>query len=268
MSKGWIITQLCRKRGPFHGIYSLATDDNGYIYYTSENRIWKVQLISNNKGSSFVGMVCDRNVLYLCDHHRKCHKIVKYSLDTGILSTVVGEVFSRRAKDGNFKRAAICYPLGITVDKNGDIFFTESSCVRKVSLSQQTVTTVATTYQDRLQAHGIAVSEDGSIYIADTYKNCILKIKDGVVSPFSSSRDGFAMTVAVLANGNVVFGVRNGLKLMNNNQHVVSTLNLVSSCGIDGICECSNGDLIVAISGYLYKLERTWKYERYLWIGC
>ena len=74
------------------------------------------------------------NNLYICNSQD--NRILQYSIDTGMLSTFAGATNTKDAssvKDGLLEEAIINRPSGISIDKNGDLYFTEDHYVRKIS---------------------------------------------------------------------------------------------------------------------------------------
>ena len=119
MSKNWIVTKLpCYHENKIQGITS---DNNGYIYYTVEDNIYRIdgdgttepQLIINAKGADLRGIVWNKNILFMCDWNN--HNILMYSLDTGNLSPAGND------EKGNIIDARFARPTGIAVDTNGDL---------------------------------------------------------------------------------------------------------------------------------------------------
>lgn len=216
-----------------------------------------------------------------------------YSLDTGNLSTLAG-TGERGHKDGKIKHAIFDHPTGIAVDKNGDLYITQSGCVRKIDVSEGTVSTIAGKFSvakyvsndddspklnTRMLYHpqGIAVSENGNVYVADSHYNCIRKIKDGLVSTVIGTSNpkvlpngfNYPYGISVLDDETFVISDKMGIKILNSD----GKFNLIPvspNISLDGqFCE-RNGTLFVGLSSkkMLFKLERVWKkYERYVWIG-
>ncbi len=124
-----------------------------------------------------------------------------------MLELYIGDLRSAGIIDGFGKTARFAYPEGITVDKNGNVFVSDSierknegianNLIRNIS-PQGEVSTFAgatgtngsdngagksTTFH---KPSGLVVDAAGNVYVADHYNNCIRKITpDKVVSTFS-----------------------------------------------------------------------------------
>jgi sugar lactone lactonase YvrE len=114
-------------------------------------------------------------------------------------------------------------PSGIAFDKNGVLFVadTGSDSIKKLDAAGKLITVAGSdgqagyvdgeVTQARFNAPiGIAVAEDATIYVADTYNDRIRKIHDGKVSTLAGSRRGFVDGPGSLAN----FDTPCGLALM------------------------------------------------------
>ena len=292
MKNAWIFSELCKTSSVVAG---MTVDHNGCIYCThyfndtifriDQNDATNPVIITRVDKMVFTipikscQMVWNNNVLYICYAHR----ILKYTLDTGNLSTLAGSGEGGH-KDGNIKDATFSNgPRGIAVDKNGDLYITEWHCVRKINLSEGTVITIAG--QTEAEGHkdgpsdnalfyrpyGIAVSEDGTIYVADQNNQCIRKIKDGIVSTIAGTPHDETQACpfscpCVGADGNLIVTVRHGLKIMDSKYQLGSILIPLSKYRVFCIAE-HNGTIFFGIHNRIMKLESLWKYERYLWIG-
>lgn len=100
-------------------------------------------------------------------------------------------------KDGTFKEALFRDIWGLAVAPDGAVIVADTGnhCIRKVDIASGSVTTLAGTPEDFGFADGpgaqakfyspkdVAVSADGTIYVADYFNSCIRKISaDGAVS--------------------------------------------------------------------------------------
>jgi DNA-binding beta-propeller fold protein YncE len=298
MSDNWIQSKICNTKEWVRGI---TVDNIGNIYYTTNNEnIYLVskdnnnintesQILINIKGAMLYGIVWNRNnILYICDSNN--HEIHSYSIDTRNLSTLAGNG-EEGHKDGNMKEAQFNYPSGITMDKNGDLYITDEHHVRKINLSKETVETIAGSidegYNDGNTMNakfnfpiGISMSDDDTIYVADCYNECIRKIKNGIVSTIagipekegyedgSLNHSKFSDPFGIVLNddGNLLVCDLNGLRRIDMNQNIVSTL--IKQQGIRALSKDKYGNIYVGIKNSILKLEiNTWKWERFLWIG-
>jgi sugar lactone lactonase YvrE len=140
---------------------------------------------------------------------------------TGIISTVAGTGAEGYGGDGQPAVGAVLnHPHKVAVDAAGNLFITDTwnHCIRKVSTSGIISTVVgvpgAAGYQDATTATaaklwyptGIAIGNDGSLYIADAFNGCVRKMTPaGAVSTVAGraghryySGDGGLATAATL----------------------------------------------------------------------
>ncbi len=130
------------------------------------------------------------------------NRIRKLSADGRTVSTIAGSgVVGFR--DGQAAQAEFDGPIGVAVDKRGDIFVADAynDCIRKVSVDGE-VTTIAgggsTGYADGAAASalfdtpsGVFTDKSGSIYVADTGNHAIRKITpEDHVSTIAGGPDG------------------------------------------------------------------------------
>jgi len=128
------------------------------------------------------------------------HRIRSVDATTGIITTVVGGGGNSSCSyTGSPTGVSLSSPDGITVATNGDLYIADSGnhCVRKVSGG--TISTVAGTggggvadstcqYSgDPLNLNirnpqGVNIDDTGTLYIADTNRNCVRKLVSGVIS--------------------------------------------------------------------------------------
>lgn len=119
------------------------------------------------------------------------NKLIRKITPQGVVTTIAGSVNSTSARDGVGTEGTFRQPYSITIDNNGDLIVGDQYAIRKVSLTDYTVSTVA---GDNLNAadassvssfnspRGLAVGEDGTIFVSDALNNCIKKIRpDGTV---------------------------------------------------------------------------------------
>jgi sugar lactone lactonase YvrE len=135
-----------------------------------------------------------------------------------VVATIAGNGTSGRA-DGNGANATFDFPTGVATDAIGNIYVADSqnNCIRKIT-SAGVVTTVAggtQGYRDGVgaaaqfsQPNSLAVSSDGTIYVADTSNNLIRKITTtGVVSTVAGGSQGFADGIGTTAKFFLPYGV-------------------------------------------------------------
>jgi sugar lactone lactonase YvrE len=135
--------------------------------------------------------------MYIADQGN--NRIRKINASTNIITTIAGNGdFYYSGDGGSATSAGIFYPQGICVDGSGNLFFvSDSSRIRKVTISTGIITTIAGTSGNGGYSgdgglavnavlnwpEGIFIDITGNIYIADTYNNRIRKITIGCLVP-------------------------------------------------------------------------------------
>lgn len=136
--------------------------------------------------------------LYIADTWN--HRIRKVDSTTGIISTVAGTGQAKFTGDGGPATAAtLNEPVALVVDNTGHLYIADqnNNRVRMVDLQTGLITTIAGTGEaaytgDGMLAtetglagpSGLALDEEGNLYVADTFSGRIRKIeaKTGIVS--------------------------------------------------------------------------------------
>lgn len=118
------------------------------------------------------------------------HLIRKITPD-GTVTTVAGVLNSSSAADGKGTEATFREPYSIVTDNDGNLLVGDKFAVRKITLPDYVVTTVAGDDLNATNAgsvssfnsvRGLDVASDGTIYVCDCLNNCIKKINpDGTV---------------------------------------------------------------------------------------
>lgn len=103
------------------------------------------------------------------------HTIELFTMSTGTLTHYCGVVGSSGNSDGGFTNAKFNVPFGIAADLDGNLLVGDfaGGAVRKINLSTQTVSTLATGLSG---VEGVTVASNGDIYIAENTGNRISKI--------------------------------------------------------------------------------------------
>lgn len=146
--------------------------------------------------------------VYVAD--RNNNKIRKIS-PAGIVSTVAGKEGVSNQADGPAAEATFGYPYGVSTDRAGNLYVTDSTTIRKVT-RDGVVSTLAGTVSLTGQVDGagalarfgyvsgITADDAGNVYVADSNNQTIRKITaDGVVSTIAGtseitgSADGIGM---------------------------------------------------------------------------
>jgi ligand-binding sensor domain-containing protein len=69
-------------------------------------------------------------------------------------------------------------------------------------------------------------------------------------------------------NGNLLVGDKNGLRIINLNQNIVSTFSQeILNQPTFSLTKDNLGSIYVGCGNSIFLLENTWKWERFLWIG-
>ena len=145
--------------------------------------------------------------LYITDNDN--NRIRKINTTTGIITTIVGSGAQGHSGDGGpATNAKIAGVLGLTVDLNGNLYFTEqdNQYIRKVS-ANGTITTIAgngsaghsgdggaAINASFNNPSGLAIDAEGNMYISELFSQCVRKI----------SNTGIISTIA--GDGNAAFG--------------------------------------------------------------
>lgn len=127
------------------------------------------------------------------------HRIRKITPD-GIVSTFAGSTSG--LSDGNIINAKFNRPSFIAIDPNNNLIVSDTFNQRVRKISNGNVSTIAGStigfYDGNSndaqfnQPSGIAISDDGTIFISDTFNNRIRKItSSGIVSTVAGSNSGF-----------------------------------------------------------------------------
>jgi sugar lactone lactonase YvrE len=133
--------------------------------------------------------------VYITDTWNNC--IRKITVSTGIITTIAGTGgngagFIGFTGDGGVATSAkLNYPSGVALDLSGNVYIADQSnnCIRKITVSNDIITTIAGTgtagslgdggvaTSARLwNPSGVALDLSGNVYIADQSNNCIRKI--------------------------------------------------------------------------------------------
>ncbi len=197
--------------GPFNVVFD--QDGNLYVSIPAESKIRRVdfstgditdaagtdelgfsgdgKLATNARISNPTGLVIDKEGnLYFSDTGN--NRIRKINTKTGIITTIAGTGTKGIKKDGVLAiKSQLSNPLGLAMDKKGDLFFVDrgSNRVRKITLSTGIVETIAGTGKAGFSGDqgpptaaklsnptGIAFDELGNLYIVDRGNNRIRKI--------------------------------------------------------------------------------------------
>ncbi len=156
-----------------------------------------------------IGVALDAaGFLYICDSSN--HNVRRVNLSTGIITTYAGNGLAAFAGDGGqATSASLMFPLGIALDKNGNLFIADAgnSAVRKVA-TNGVISTVAGTGNHagfagdgafataallNLPA-GVTVDGNGILFIADSGNNRVRRVDGaGIINTMAGgANDGFS----------------------------------------------------------------------------
>ena len=166
-----------------------------------------------------VAIDASRNIYIADTQNRRIRKVTKI---TGIITTVAGDGTAGYGGDGGLATLAKLHnPLGINLDRSGNIYIADSANyrVRKVTMSTGIITTLAgtgspgrtgdggpATSATLSYLYGVATDVSGNIYIADTVNSLIrmVTISTGIITTVAGGRtsgslgDGGQATAALL----------------------------------------------------------------------
>ncbi len=204
-----------------NGPQGIAVDGLGNLYIadTNNNRVRKVTpqgVISTFAGNGLTlfagdngqataarvkqpsGLAVDaNNNVFICDANNRVRKV---TVATGVITTVVGNGTGTGSDgvigdNGTATTASVVNPRGVAFDAAGNLYIADTghNRVRKVTTAA-TITTVAGTGAAGFSGdgrsaasaqlsgpQGVAISEFGEIFIADTDNNRVRKIEGGII---------------------------------------------------------------------------------------
>jgi len=156
------------------------------IGYSGDGKAAKISQLANPTGLALDG----KGNLYIADSGNE--RIRKVNLDTGIITTVAGTGERGYTKDGGLAiYAELANPIGLAVDKKGDLFFVDrgNNLVRKINTTTGVISTIAGTGEAGFSGDGelaknaklsnptgLAFNNEGDLFIVDRGNNRIRKI--------------------------------------------------------------------------------------------
>ncbi len=236
----------------FNNPQDVAVDSHGNVYvadyYNDAIRkispsgfVTTIGHTSNNGGLDSTGVearfnrpssvaVDSKDNIYVADTN---NLIIRKITPSGEISTIAGKAYTPGSADGTGSVARFNQPVGIAVDKNGNIYVSDAGNenIRKitpdgvVTTLAGSVSTSATvidgigTVANFRSPRGIAVDDNGYVYVADMMSSTIRKITpSGVVTTLAGTSNVFAYAdgtgiaaqfhypqdVAIDKNGNVL----------------------------------------------------------------
>jgi len=112
------------------------------------------------------------NLLYIADSGHS--RIRKVDLDTGVISSLIGDSGINFSSGTTLANATVKQPWGLILAANGDLFFSDrgTSEVRAIHFETQTVFTIIDN-TDLNGPQGISMDNSGALYVADRRNNRI-----------------------------------------------------------------------------------------------
>ena len=143
--------------------------------------------------------------------------IRKVTAATGIITTVAGNGHAGYSGDGGTATSAeLVGPVGVAVDKSGNIYIADSAALRKVAAATGIINTMAPyNYITNARVVGIAVDGSGNIYIAYSQNGGFSVIQKTTAATGITTRVGGTFYfsgisgVAVDASGNIYIAESN-----------------------------------------------------------
>ena len=157
------------------------------------------------------------------NNHTKTRTLLLRRTPDGTVTTLAGGAYGHA--DGQGTAAKFSSVGGMTFGPDGNLYLTDGTAVRKVTLDGR-VTTVArnldfTTPEDQKQAGGLtglAADANGNIYVADTGRRRLLKVKsDGKVDIVYRAGAPFFPNGVAVGHDGVIYVLEFGLTLPNIN---------------------------------------------------
>ena len=197
--------------GPFSVVFD--KEGNLYISINGDSKVSKVEfttgIISTIAGTGEAGYTGDGDLaknaqlanptglaldtkgnLFIADSGNE--RIRKVDLSTGIITTIAGTGETGYTGDGDLaKNAQLANPLGLAIDKKGDLFVVDrgNNRVRKINTNTGIISTVVGTGEAGFSGDGdlaknaqlanptgLAFNKDGDLFVVDRGNNRIRKI--------------------------------------------------------------------------------------------
>ncbi len=187
----------------FPSSIAIANDGTAYVTDEKNNSIRKITpdgvvttLIKTGLSGPSGIAVDDKNNLYVVDCYH--HKIKKIS-PAGIVTVIAGNGMPGNLDHQNGLKAMFRYPVGIAIDKKGNLFIADegNNKIRKISPNGEVSTFAGDGVSGQTddkngklarfnQPSGLAIDTLGNIYVADQLNHKIRKITaNGSVSSFA-----------------------------------------------------------------------------------
>lgn len=216
----------------------VVVDGDGNTYFSEDERVRRIDavtgVITTVAGNGVTGYSGDggpatsaslnrpaglaldaaRHLLYIADFSN--HRVRQVNLQTGIITTVVGDGFTDRDGGGRFRgdngpatQASLNFPFGLAVDAAGHLYIGEfgNNRIRRVDVTTRIITTFAgdgdrgskgddgPATEASLNPTGLAFDADGNLYVADRNNHLIRKIERSTGNISTVAGDGWAQSL-------------------------------------------------------------------------
>jgi hypothetical protein len=154
------------------------------------------------------GVVFARGGIVVADSGNNMIRFVTITGRVATVQTLAGSLVAGKT-DGPANSAALNFPTGLAIDKNGDIYIADfkNQSIRKLDGSN-IVSTVASGF---LRPTAVALDNNGRIYVADSGNNTIQVIDNGVVSLLAGSAQGVSGSHDDYFATNALFNAPSGI---------------------------------------------------------
>lgn len=177
----------------------------GYAGFNGDGKIATLAEIDGQTGAA----IDPEGNVYISDFNS--NRIRKISV-SGIITTVAGTGTPGFSGDGGPATAAKIFgPMGLALDKSGNIYFADNynQRIRKIDMANGNIATIAGSGESGFAGNGapatlakfqspegIAVDANGNVYVSDCDNNCIRKIgTDGIIRAYAGNALGMGTGV-------------------------------------------------------------------------
>ena len=206
-------------------------------------------------------------------------RIRKITTSTDIISTVAGTGVAGYQADGALATLTNISPKGIAIDQNGNVYFSEGNCIRKINANTGIINTIVGTgingfsgdggmaIDAKLNSpEGIFIDNNQNLLIADYYNERIrsVNLKTGLISTIAGGGsninplNNIPTTASLVTVGNVTAGIDGSVYITTYYDSQVFKLNI--ALADQTICAGAIPDSIVASTpiggnglGYTYQ---------------
>lgn len=271
-----------QKKRERSGPCGIAVDSSGNVFYTNleSHTLFQIQrsgkIVRNHFADAkakLAGLVyAGQNRLYICDI---TGRILQFDIATKKFHIIGRKPRGHKEDDGPLSIAQFYSPRGIDIDTLGNLYVTDGNRIRKISMQQRMVETIAghekSGYVDGPVSSarfsrlvGITIKQD-EIVVADSVNNRIRKIQNGIVSTIKMEYVNSPSAIACNFNGKLLVLDKYYLKAEDKG-NMVYELPRKYSFDLSTIQSDHRGNLFIG-GNTIAHFQETWKWERLLWIG-